>query len=108
MNKLCYLFLGIWIFIPTTILAQSQTGSVKGIVTSKDNPVVAANVALEEIQKGAATDIDGRFFISNIERGTYSLIISAVGFTSYKQEVSIPASDTLTLNIQINTRYFGA
>lgn len=104
MYKLYCLFLGIWIFTPNTILAQAQTGSLKGVVTSEEQAVVAANVALEEIQKGAATDINGRFLISNIEPGTYSLMVSAVGFSSHTQEIIITASDTLSLNIQIKSK----
>ena len=32
---------------------------------------------------GAATDIDGNFKINNIPPGTYSLIVSMVGYSKY-------------------------
>jgi outer membrane receptor for ferrienterochelin and colicins len=101
MEKIYYILLGILIFIPITIEAQSQAGAIKGIVTSENQPVMAANVALEGIQKGAATDVDGRFLISNINPGTYNLVVSAVGFSSYERKITVTASDTVSLNIRI-------
>ena len=73
-------------------LAQSAvTGAVGGAATDPNNAVVAnATVTLKSMDTNktetATTDSDGRFRFNNLQPGTYTLTISATGFSEYKQE----------------------
>lgn len=89
---------------PLAAFSQNTTGALEGTVTHKGEAVIGANVALQKIQKGAATNENGRFKISNIPPGIYTLIISAVGYDQHKQEVSIKASATATVDIRLKTK----
>ena len=58
---------------PVTLYAQN--GSVTGTV--KDNnqePLFGVNVSLKNITKGAQTNEEGVFVISNLENGNYTVI----------------------------------
>ena len=75
---------GITIFAVSFSAAQStkKKGQLYGTVLEKETrqPVIGANILIEKTVSGAATDLDGRYSISNIETGTYIIKISCVGF----------------------------
>ncbi len=52
-------------------LVDAQTGEA----------LIGANVYLENTMLGAATDLDGTYLISNVPTGTYTLVVSIVGYT---------------------------
>jgi hypothetical protein len=63
--------------------AQVHRGSIVGNIVhaSTQEPLIGVNVVVVDHQGlGAASDVNGRFHIENLEVGTYSLRISAVGF----------------------------
>ncbi|MBO0862169.1 MAG: carboxypeptidase regulatory-like domain-containing protein, partial [Chloracidobacterium sp.] len=72
--------------------AQSAvTGAVGGVVTDPNNAAVAnATVTLlsaDTNKKDTATaDNEGRFRFTNLQPGTYTITISASGFSEFKQE----------------------
>jgi protocatechuate 3,4-dioxygenase beta subunit len=63
--------------------AAAQTGKLSGRVTDgAGQPIPGANVVLDGTTTGAATDVDGRYFILNIRPDTYTIRFSAVGFAT--------------------------
>ncbi len=75
-------------FIPLIFLLFSfsvvfaQTGTIRGVVKDKvsDEPIIGANVSIQGTSLGASTDLDGLFVISKVTPGTYTLIISSIGY----------------------------
>lgn len=77
-----------------------QTGSITGTVTNEQGePIPTANVLLVEVSRGAATNVDGEYTISDVEAGTYSLRVSFIGYKTYSDQVTITAGETLTKNV---------
>lgn len=78
-------------------LGFAQTGSITGVVTDANSgetlPVV--NVVLVELNRGNPTNIDGRYTISNIPAGTYTMRASLVGYTRFQAQVTIGAGQTV-------------
>lgn len=76
--------------------AFAQSGTLTGTVTEEDSgePIIGANIFLEELQRGATTDIQGEFEISNIDYGTYTLRISYIGYDSQEQQIIIDGPET--------------
>ncbi|SFF05961.1 TonB-dependent receptor [Thermoflexibacter ruber] len=62
--------------------AQAQTGSIKGVIKDKvsNEPVIGANVAIKNSSQGASTDLDGAFLITKVTEGSYTLVISSIGY----------------------------
>ncbi|MFZ2324837.1 MAG: carboxypeptidase-like regulatory domain-containing protein [Ignavibacteriaceae bacterium] len=60
----------------------AQVGKINGIVrdASTGEPLIGANVLLEETTIGAASNIDGYYVITNVPPGTYNLKASMVGY----------------------------
>lgn len=94
----------LFLFIQAVLSAQSSTATIKGVITSDNKPVAGANVTIEEINKGTATDADGEFIIRNVEPGTYKLAVSAVGFSSYQEQISVKENEILSLKIQLTQK----
>ncbi|HEX6982918.1 MAG TPA: TonB-dependent receptor [Balneolaceae bacterium] len=101
LRKLLSTVLFMAFFVPAAALAQ--TGSIEGTVTDAETgeTVPGANVFLVENNRGAATDIDGNYSISNVEPGTYTLRVTFVGYQTYTDQVVIEANETLDYDVQL-------
>ncbi len=72
---------------------MAQTGIIKGRVYNSINnePIMFANVTLDGTSKGATTDVEGNYEITDLEPGIYNVIVSYIGFkdqTAYEIEVT--------------------
>ncbi|MDZ7715153.1 MAG: TonB-dependent receptor [Balneolaceae bacterium] len=86
-------------FISITVLGQAQTGEIKGTVFSNTSPIPGANVGIADIQKGDASNQDGKYHIKNIPEGTYILQASAVGFKKFTKKITVEAGQVLLVEI---------
>ncbi|NOY89311.1 MAG: carboxypeptidase-like regulatory domain-containing protein, partial [FCB group bacterium] len=70
------------LFLLTGISFGSVTGKITGVITDAANqqPLIGVTVAVQGTNWGAITDVDGRYNILNIPVGTYTLLITAVGY----------------------------
>ena len=74
----------ILIFIIINIDMYSQNGTIKGFVKDATNneAIPFANVFIEQINSGIASDIEGKFEFNNINSGLYNIKFSFVGYES--------------------------
>ena len=82
------------------------TGKIAGRVVDKTtgDPLIGANVILEGTILGAATDIEGRYFILNIPPGTYSLKARMIGYsTTIVSDIRVSVDFTTRINFEIST-----
>ncbi|MBL4653602.1 MAG: TonB-dependent receptor [Flavobacteriales bacterium] len=77
----------------------AQNGSISGTVTDENEiSMPGATVLIKEISQGAATDIDGKYTIENIEPGTYTVVISVIGFISNTYTIELAPDEKKILN----------
>jgi iron complex outermembrane receptor protein len=64
----------------------AQFFKISGIVVDSTNNegLHSANVFLQELKSGTSTDETGKFSMVNIPEGTYTLIISYLGYNNKK------------------------
>jgi hypothetical protein len=88
--KKCIIILFLSFFFSFTNFAQVTT-EITGYVKDKtDLPLIGASVYLENTTKGATTDANGYYSITNVTPKTYNLIVSYLGYdgqTRYNIEV---------------------
>jgi outer membrane receptor protein involved in Fe transport len=81
--------------------AQSS-GKIAGRVVDAEtgDPLPGVNVYLEEDrQRGAVTDLQGRYFLLSVPPGRYALVMSFVGFTTLRQtDVEVFSGRTTTVD----------
>jgi len=81
-----------------------QTGEVAGTVTDAEtgDPLPGVNVVVVGTQQGAATDVEGRYRITGLEPGTYSVQASFVGYQEDVQEgIEVQADETATVDFSL-------
>lgn len=90
------------IFLTALSLVHAGQGGLKGKVKDADTgePLMGASVLIKGTQRGAATDVNGQFQISNIPSGTYSIVISYIGYL--QASVSATISDDQTVSIEVS------
>ncbi|MDY7395685.1 TonB-dependent receptor [Aureibaculum sp. 2210JD6-5] len=93
------------LLIAFNIVAFAQKGNLKGTVTDENGvSIPGASVILEEQNKGAVTDFDGKFTIVDLPVGTHNLLIKYLGFADLLKEVTITSSNTTTVTITITSQ----
>ena len=96
------------VLLVPAILAQQ--GKIDGVVTdvATGETVPGASVVIEGTSQGAATQVDGYFFINNVRPGTHTLVVSFVGYVTQRVEgVRVSAGLTSTRNVQLNEEAVG-
>ncbi len=84
---------------------QSVRFTISGVVLNHaDNkPVAYASVFLSNTTTGAKTADDGTFTLSNVKPGKYELIVSIIGFETYRQKIVVNGNAVLA-SIVISTK----
>ena len=83
------------------VLAAQNTYSISGKVTNENLPLPYANIILDSTTKGAVTDENGKFIITNVSQGTYNIAVSFTGFTTQKKKIVVSNSDVV-INFELN------
>ncbi len=101
MKKSLIVFLILGMF---TYSYAGTTGKLAGTIIDKQTgePLMGVNVVLQNTQLGAATDIDGQYFIVNIPVGSYTVEVSFVGYhTQIIKNVEISADLTTKIHFEM-------
>lgn len=93
--------------VPATF--AQQAGTVTGTVTDAESgeTLPGVNIQLAEIQRGAATSVDGVYRLEGIEPGEYTLRATFVGYQSSERQVTVRAGETTTVNVQLESGAIG-
>jgi outer membrane receptor protein involved in Fe transport len=88
------MILQVWIYgIIGEVGARNVSGTVRELKTSE--PVGGATVAVKGTARGTVTNIDGFYFLRNVDDGNCRLIISALSYRPVEIEFSMKALDTV-------------
>ncbi len=84
------------------LLQAQETGSIVGTLTDKEvnnEPLAFANVLIKGTTKGATTDFDGLYEITNLEPGVYTIVFSYLGYETVEvPDVTIESGKVTTIN----------
>lgn len=89
----------------SAFMAEDQfQQTISGTVTdaSTGSPIPGANIYIQQLQTGAATDVDGNYSIEIDEPGTYTLVATFVGYDRFETTFAIGDDQTLTLDIELS------
>ncbi len=106
MKKLQLSLFALLFLLPCVLTAQ--TGTLSGVITDQrtDERLPGVNIFVQELARGAATNIDGEYRIESIPYGTYNLRITYVGYQTMMRQVEIESPNT-ELNIQLSEDVLG-
>lgn len=84
--------------------AFAQTGNITGkVINEKGEPIPTANVLLVEVNRGAATTLEGEYNITDVEPGVYTLRVSFIGYKDFETLVTIVPGETLEKNVTLQS-----
>ncbi|WP_090224660.1 SusC/RagA family TonB-linked outer membrane protein [Lutibacter maritimus] len=84
------------------LCTYSQNYEVKGnVVDTNGSPLPGVTIVVKNTTKGASTDFDGNFTISNIEKGE-TLVFSYIGFTT--KEVLVVNGNPMKVTLSEDTQ----
>jgi len=83
----------ILVLISAGLILSGQTRpSMQGKIVCKSTgePVMMATVVLKELNIWATTTDDGDFILKNVPAGSYTLVVSCLGYVQHEERVSFP------------------
>ena len=96
----------VFCFCVTMTAFAGTTGKIAGKITDKESgePLPGVNVIIEGSMMGAATDIEGDYFILNIPPGVYNVKASMMGYeTVTKTDVKVQTDRTVKVNFALRS-----
>jgi len=102
LRKLLTAALMLLVVAPGWTLAQ-DTGTITGVVTDSTNggSIPGANVVIQSLSSGAATNANGSFEIAAVPEGNYTVTASFVGFVAKSKDVTVEAGETTSVDFAL-------
>ncbi len=96
--------MGALAFVPLLAFAQSS-GTITGRVTESGSgqPVADANVVIVGTTRGARTDAEGRYRISDVPAGPAQVRALRIGYASTAQPVNVTAGSTNSVDFALSS-----
>lgn len=92
------------VLVATTWLFAGTTGKIAGKVfdAETNEPLPGVNITVEGTTMGDATDLEGDYQVINLPPGTYTLVVSMMGYTNQRIEKVLVRIDlTTTQNVKL-------
>jgi len=93
------------IVMSLSLIFAQRAGSISGVITDgvSDEVLIGTNVMLVGTSFGAATDLNGSYYISNIPEGTYTVRVSYIGYEDQiVSDVEVRVGMTNHLDLALN------
>ncbi len=92
------LFFLIFSFNKNCKAQKDRTGTIRGFIYEKETgePIIFTNVYLYKTTYGSATDVNGYFTISKIPSGSYTLMVTCLGYDTLRISIKIKAGDLIS------------
>ncbi len=100
--------LSLLLCIGSTVWTQSYTASVRGVVTDSSQAAVpAAKITITDVNRNlehsAVADSSGRYVLTALPPGTYSLTAEAAGFKKYSRSAfELQVQQEATVNVELS------
>lgn len=92
------------IVLTNSVFAQNNLGTISGKVVDKfsQEAIPGVNVIVIDTERGAATDVEGNFTITDLPVNNYQVRISSVGYNSIvKTDVIVSTGRPIFLSIEL-------
>lgn len=90
------------IFLVTSAMTFSQTGTVTGKITDTDGmALIGANVVVKGTTIGTITDIDGNYKLPGVPEGEQVIAASFIGFNTSETNIIMGAGETQNIDFTL-------
>jgi TonB-dependent receptor len=89
------LFLAALVFLQPIAFGQADKGSIAGQVTDAGGGVLqGAQISVEPGGSTAVSNAQGRFFVTGLNPGSYTVLIKYLGFADFAKSLEVKAGET--------------
>ena len=83
----------------------AHAGDITGVVMDKElnEPLMGASIRIAGTRLGTTADIDGKFRLRNLKKGTYTIEVSYVSFFPQKMTLQVPATGEVSVTVEMTT-----
>ena len=90
--------------LPSRLAAQGR-GAIAGTVTDSSGGVLkGAQVSLAPVTVNVVTDVQGQFFINDLDPGSYTVAVTYVGFAPFTKMVDVVANQTASVEAKLDVQ----
>lgn len=86
-------------------VATANAQTIKGVVTDADNgePIIGATIKVKETSKAAVTDMNGKYSITGLTTGRYTIEASYIGYQpAVIPEILVTEGKEVVINVPIS------
>jgi len=93
------------LLVPMSAFSQKY-GAVKGKVTDADSKerLMYATIVIKGTTRGTTSDIEGKYILTNLAPGEYTLDFSFIGYEKVERTVQVEAGKTVVVNVELRPR----
>ncbi|MCL9809226.1 TonB-dependent receptor [Flavobacterium luminosum] len=100
MKKILYFFILLFV----QLMNAQDNGSITGRISDENgSSLPGASVQIDELKKSTSTDYEGKFLMTNIPVGNYTLTVTFVGYGSSIQTVKVESGKSTTVEISLKS-----
>lgn len=87
----------------TSVAWGQESASIRGEVRDAMTgvPLPLANVTLAETERGASTDSTGYFELSELASGTYTLVVSYIGYQEHRERIEVESGEAQRVDVAL-------
>ncbi len=87
----------------SSFLSMAQTATIRGFVYEKETgePVMFTNVYLKGTTYGASTDVNGFYTITKVPAGSYTLLVTSLGYDSLAEKITLKKGDVISRQLYL-------
>ena len=97
------LYLKILLFLVTSINCYSQKNTLSGKVSDNSGGLSYANIYIKNTKLGTSSSENGQYQIKNIPNGTYTVIISSIGYKTKSRKITFNKNDKTIRNFLLES-----
>lgn len=90
------------VLICTSAFAQKK-GSIKGTIVNEKNEFLSGiSIRLQPLATVMVSDEHGQFYFSSVTAGSYTLVVTGIGFEARRENIIVQDGKATTLALQLN------
>ncbi|MEM6397469.1 MAG: TonB-dependent receptor [Bacteroidota bacterium] len=104
-NKPILTIVFLLLFFSTSVQIFAQgNGSISGtVLTEAGIPLEGASVAIMDTDRGSITNRDGQFEIGNLAAGSYTLVVTSIGYEKSTRTFSLESNESKRFIVGLNS-----
>ncbi|MEQ9062820.1 MAG: TonB-dependent receptor [Vicingaceae bacterium] len=84
-----------------TFISTSQNITIRGTVSGDNGPLPYSSIQLENTNFGSSSDSEGNFILTGVPPGEYTLLVTFVGYETYKETLRLEKNKAIRLNPEL-------